>query len=464
MRMTLRQIAAAMQAALPVCEAEGRTPAAISTDSRTAAAGTLFFCIPGERFDGHDFLADVAAKGALAAVVERDIPNAPLPLLRVEAVVPALGRLALAHRCQYRGKVVGVTGSAGKTTVKELLAHLLEGLGPVAKNHKNLNNHIGLPSSMLAATGEEAFWIMETGVNFVGDMDSLAAMLEPDLVVAVNAGAAHLEGLHDVPTVAREKCKLVRALREGGVAVANADSPELRQAIAETGRPAVWFSTESATAACRCEFVSLTETGGRFVLSLHGETVEVDTAFAAPFLAQSLAAAAAAAHALGAPLDLIAERLTTAGLPEQRFHVQRAGRWILIDDSYNANPLSMTAALDAARAMAGQGALVLVLGEMRELGEVARAAHEALGAQAAGLAPAAVFWTGGQREAVAAGLARAGETDSLRELAAPEAFVHSLNELFARQGDDVVVVFKGSRANRLERYVTALRDAAEGAC
>ncbi|MCA1987255.1 MAG: UDP-N-acetylmuramoyl-tripeptide--D-alanyl-D-alanine ligase, partial [Desulfovibrio sp.] len=298
------------------------------------------------------------------------------------------------------------------------------------------------------------------------DMDALAAMLEPDVVVAVNVGAAHLEGLQDVATVAREKCKLIEAMRPEGLAVASADCPELQHAVGQTGRQAVWFGTDPATAAeYQCEFISLTETGGRFGLTLRGERLEVDTAFAAPFLAQSLAAAAAAAHVLGAPAGMIAQRLTTARLPEQRFQVQRAGRWIIIDDSYNANPLSMAAVLQAARLMAGSdGSLALVLGEMRELGDAARDAHVTLGVQVAHLAPAAVFWAGGQGDAVAAGLARAGGAMAVRGLGAPDRFMQELADVFGTEGDDVVVVFKGSRANRLERFVTALRDAAQGAC
>ncbi|GAB7079810.1 UDP-N-acetylmuramoyl-tripeptide--D-alanyl-D-alanine ligase [Megalodesulfovibrio paquesii] len=469
--MILGQIAAAMQGVLSDAAHADRAPTCIATDSRTVSAGALFFCIKGERFDGHDFIRDVAAKGALAAVVEQDVPDAPIPpippipLIRVDAVLPALGRLALAHRRQFAGKVVGVTGSAGKTTVKELLAHLLAGLGPVAKNARNLNNHIGLPTSMLAATGEEAFWVMETGVNFVGDMDPLAAMLEPDLVVAVNAGAAHLEGLHDVATVAREKCKLVRALREGGMAVANADIPELRQAVLDTGKPVRWFSTVNAAAAdYHCEFQGCTETGGRFALALRGEGVVVDAPFAAPFLAQSLAAAAGTAHALGVPAQQIAGRLATAQLPDQRFQATRVGRWLLIDDSYNANPLSMAAVLEAARVIAGPARLVAVLGEMRELGEMAEAAHKALGAQLTAAMPAAVFWTGGQGGAVTAGLRDAGGETPVRMLESPEAFAESLAALFDKDEEDVVVLFKGSRSNKLERYVAALRAVLEGAC
>lgn len=462
MRMPLGHIASVLGAPL-ADELLGVAVTGISTDSRTTSPGALFLCIKGDTFDGHAYLNAAAAKGAVAAVVEQPVEAPAVPCLQVPSTVTAYARLALDYRDGFAGPVIGITGTAGKTTVKGLLAHLLEELGPVARNHRNFNNQIGLPGTILGATRDERFWVMETGINFVGDMDPLATMLRPTMAIAINAGAGHLEGLHDVPTVAAEKCKLIRAMAEGGRAVVNIDGPELRQAALATGRDVSWFSTEAhPEAAYHGEFLGLTPSGGRFRLVLDGHDIEVDTPFAAPFLTQSILAAATAAHLQGMTPGQIQSRLASASLPDQRFQPLRVGRWILIDDSYNANPVSMRAVLEAGKVLSGDGPLVLILGEMRELGEQAATAHLDLGRLAGRLAPQAVFWVGNFAQEVAEGLA---EHDcSIHPQQSPEDVAAVLREVDTQEARTGVIICKGSRANALERYVAVLRPALEETC
>ena len=195
MRMMLEDVARAAGASLLHPAGQAPVVTGVASDSRAVKPGDLFVCVPGERTDGHDHAAEAVRAGAVAVLAERDPfegeVNARVlltPVLLADNSVAALGRLGHAWRAAFRGKVVGVTGTAGKTTLKELLAHILAGRGATARNPLNLNTQIGLPVSMLGADGDEAFWVMEAGISHAGDMDELGPVLEPDLAVILNVG------------------------------------------------------------------------------------------------------------------------------------------------------------------------------------------------------------------------------------------------------------------------------------
>ena len=466
MNMTLERIAMALTGAgLPGPEGL-RTITTVRTDSREVLPGDLFVCLKGERFDAHDFAVQVAAAGAAAIVASRPLALAvdgglSCPVILVDDTLLALGKLARCWRegfaHQMGSRVVAITGTAGKTTVKELLAQTLayaQGAGLcVAKNHKNFNNQVGLPLSMLAATGQEDAWVMEVGISQPRDMAELGAIINPDLALVLNIGPAHLEGLGDLSGVARAKASLLAHLRPGGAGLCSMDYPEL-WAEAQAILPGVLgFSAVDSFARYYARFEEALPGGrGLYEIIVHGQAFWAELPACGAHFAENAAAVAGACHLLGLTTEQTAAGLASATLPGQRFCCQEAGGWRVVDDTYNANPLSMRRSLEAARLMAGDTPLMLVLGDMKELGAGARAAHEELGALLAGLKPAAVFFQGEFAAAVALG---AGKHVALREVTEPAQVLAAL----AQQGCGCaggVILVKGSRSCRMELYAQAL--------
>lgn len=457
--MTVAETAAALGLAAEAARGlEGRVLTRAVTDSREAAPGALFVCVPGARVDGHDFAASAVERGAGAVLATRPLPEVAAlgaPVLVVPDTVRALGRLAAHWRDKTAAKVVCVTGTAGKTTLKECLAAILAEHGKTARTPLNHNNQIGMPCAVLDTDGDEDFWVMEAGISHEGDMDELAAILRPDLALILNVGPGHTEGLGG-RGVAWHKARLLAYLAPGGVALVSADYADLVAEAEATGAKPVYFSTAGADAPYSAR---MGEGAGRFQLELAGERLEAETPFQGAFGAENAIAAAAAAHLLGLDADEIRRGFADATLPPQRCARKELGPWRVIDDTYNANPLSMRRMLEAAAAEAGAASLplVAVLGEMGELGAESARHHEDLGRLLGELGVAAVFWKGGHGADVRAGLAQA-HPDAARvwtQVKGPEDFAaawHTAGD-FPEGG---VLLFKGSRANRLEELLAAL--------
>ena len=461
MKMALNEIASAMHA-----ESSHRDMSAliesVSTDSRSITPGQLFFCLTGEHFDGHDYAYQAARAGAAAVVAERPLDEVlECPVLMVRDSLIALGRLALAWRRGSGAKVIGVTGTAGKTTVKELLASILAQAGRTAKSLKNFNNRIGLPLCILATDGQEDFWVMEAGISEAGEMDFLGAIMEPDLAIITNAGPGHLSGLGSTAGVAANKVRLFSHLRPQGQGLLNMDCPEL-MAEALAVLPAVkTFSSRDALNTYFGAYLGLAPDGsgyGRFNLKLGGAEIELLLPRRGVFWAENCIAAAAPADMLGLKPELIKKGLEEAVFPEQRFMCHSCGNWLLIDDSYNANPLSMRAALAAASEMAEDRPLVCVLGEMRELGQDSMRLHRELGGALADSGCQAVFWRGDFAEAVREGLDLKNWSGCWFEFDTPENFQMEWNKLPVRSG---VLLVKGSRANHLDKTLGVIREEAQ---
>jgi len=467
--MTLEQARDAMGALGDLCGLEDVAVNAVCTDSRLAEGGEVFVCLTGERFDGHAFAVQAVERGARAVVASRpvDLPSGAsggVPLLMVPDTLDALGRLASAWRaaCAQGTTVVAVTGSTGKTTVKQMLAAILSRVGETAFNPGNLNNRIGVPRTILSCTGKERFWVLELGVNLPGEMDALGAMVQPDLAVVVNVAPAHLEGLGSLEGVAEAKASLFRYLADGGAAVMGADHPALEDAVRALGVSPLRFTAKGAPdCEVSCDYLGSRDGQGRYRLTMRGAVLDLDLPVAGAYWAENVAAAAMAATALDAPLEAVEAGLKATVLPEHRFDVRRLGKVTLIDDCYNANPLSMAAAVAGAAEMAGDDPLVLVLGEMLELGDGAGELHRELGRTIASTGASAVVWHGGHGKDVAAGLGNGhwpGAFTALPEQGGEAAVVEAVEALRLERG---VILVKGSRGCRMERYVAALAAGAE---
>ncbi len=431
----------------------------VGTDSRLVKPGDLFACIPGERVDGHDFAAQALAAGAVAVLAQRALPGIESQkIILVPDTVAALGRLASFWRERCGAVVAAVTGSAGKTTVKELLFAAVSVEKRAARNPGNFNNQLGLPLSMLACAGDEDVWVMELGISRPGDMEELSAIARPDLAVITNATTAHAEGLGGLSGVARAKASLLSALTPKGQGLVCRDYPELWEA-AQAALPRVRaFSTQDESCEFFCRALGQTEAGeGRYELKLPGFLAEIELPLAGTHLAESVAAAAGAAWLLGVSgLGIV--RGLTVGLAQtaalaRRFCPRRMGQTLLIDDTYNANPLSMVRACQAARDLAKDGPLILVLGDMRELGEQAASAHEDLGRAVAPLAPLAVLHHGEFAASMQAGLASGGYQGHFARVNRPEEFLATFRGLAPAKS---TVLFKGSRGLTMERFLDAL--------
>ena len=477
MRLTYNEIAAHL--GLSALDGDIALTAAI-TDSREAAPGALFVCIPGSRVDGHDFVPAAVALGASAVLASRPLPGAGVPVLVGENTVKALGGIAALWRDKTRAKVVGVTGTAGKTTLKEVLAQVLAVRGKTAKNALNNNNQIGMPRAMLATDGDEDFWVMEAGISHEGDMEELSSVLRPDIGLILNVGAGHTEGLGQ-KGVAWHKSRLLTNLKPGGIGLVCADYPELVREARATGADLHFFSAAGRAVEYRASYAgpapaasAAADAGaaaagdapddrrGLYHLWLDGTRCVVTAPFRGEYGAENVIAVAAVAHKLGLSTAEIAQGLSQSSLPVQRFNQTRVGKWLFIDDTYNANPLSMRRMLDAAAERAAGRLFVPVLGEMLELGSQAAEEHEALGRHLADLKPAAIFWKGGHGENIRAGLTCGGYTGPWFEVYDAAAFASAWAELshgaFADCKTGGVALFKGSRGNRLECLLQTLTE------
>ena len=432
----------------------------VSTDTRTLGPGALFVAVKGDSFDGHDFLADAARAGAAALLVAH-APGAglPLPAIVVGDTVAALGQLARAHRARFAGPVVAITGSNGKTTTKELCARVLEAAGRrVRRTPGNLNNHIGMPLSILGlAPGDEAL-VVEMGMNHAGEIDALAAIAEPTVGAITNVAPAHLGMLGSLEAIANAKGELFARLGAGATAIVNADDPNCVAQSARFAGAKLRFGLESP-ADFRGRVERVEHGAAHYTLECPAGTAQVRMRAPGLHLVDDGLCAAAAAFATGLlgpdPLGAIVKGLEEfAGVPGRVALVRAPNGLLVIDDSYNANPHSVARALETLAGLRAAGRAFAVLGDMFELGDDAEALHAEVGRKAAAAGVDVLVCVGElsastASAARAAGLARVFETRS-----AEEAVQHVRAQ--ARSGD--VVLVKASRGMKLERVVKLLTE------
>ena len=447
MKRTLRDAAAAVGGELV---GEDRPYGAVATDSRTLMPGSLFVALRGPNFDGGEFVAAAAARGAIGAMVERAVPDA-LPQVVTADPLRALQKLGQAWRAQFNVALVAIGGSNGKTTTKEMTAAILSRMGLVMATHGNLNNHIGVPVTLMRLEPEHRSAVVEMGANRLGDVAELVRLARPTVGLITNAGAEHLEGFGNLDGVAQGEGEMVACLDPGATAIINADDAYAgywRKSAA--ARRIVTFGIHADAdfmAKNPLQSIERGEFATRFTLICPlGERTITLKAGGMHNVANALAAAAAAAAA-GASLDEIAAGLADFRAVAGRLQLKAGTRdsWI-IDDSYNANPSSVRAGLEVLRAL--PGATWLVLGDMAELGEYAEDSHAHMGAYARDCGIKRLFAVGAQSsravETFGSGAEWFADADSLTR------------RLQAELAPGITVLIKGSRVNRLERVVQAL--------
>jgi UDP-N-acetylmuramoyl-tripeptide--D-alanyl-D-alanine ligase len=353
---------------------------AVGVDSRRAEPGSLFFALKGERADGHDFLAAVSAAGACAAVRE-DFPAEKLPaagfFLRVDDVLAALGRLAAEYRATMPARVVGVTGSVGKTSTKELIADLLSMRGKTARTAGNFNNEIGLPLSVAGLDRDCDFGVIEAGISHPGEMAPLRDILMPDIAVVTPIGPAHIEFFGSVRAIAEEKAALLEKLPASGFAVLDLDDEYFAVLRAHSSAPIVTCSLKRRDV----DYAGDPQAGGQLWVfeRATGESATLPVPPPIGFMAGNALEAVAVARKCGVPWDAIKTALGKTQPVGMRWAVEEVRGWTAINDGYNANPLSLRAALAAFADWPVAGGKFLALGPMLELGDCGRAEHEALG-------------------------------------------------------------------------------------
>lgn len=427
----------------------------VCTDSREVGPGDLFVALRGDRYDGHEFIAEVAAKGAAAAVVETAIDCA-LPQLVVADTRLALGLVARLNRRHFQGAVVAITGSAGKTTCKEMVAAILGECGTTLATVGNLNNEIGVPKTLLGLAPAQYYAVIEMGAGRAGDIEYLCRFVEPDIGLVTSALPAHLDGFGDLDTIARTKGELFGCLRGDGVAIINGDDqtygPLWRSQAGE--RRVVSFGLAPGNDITARD-IAARDGAQWFTLSTPLGETEIQLALLGLHNLRNSLAAAAAAIIAGASLEAVRTGLAQLRSVPGRLQ-SRPGRRgdIIIDDSYNANPGAVKAAIDVLADFSGRR--LLILGNMAELGASAGRLHREVAAYAAAAGIEALWCVGPWAEAMAEEFGAAGSM--AQPFADNAALIAALD---GRDPADVTLV-KGSRSARMETVVAALCDPSAG--
>ena len=442
---SLSSIAGWLELPAPTADVEIR---GVVADSRRVTPGDLFVALSGERVDGHEFLTEAQSQGARAAIVARPV-DSTLPQLQVKEPLLAIGRIAARVAAQRDTRVLALTGSNGKTTVKTLLHAILLRVGRAYCNPGNHNNELGMPLALIGQPEDSEFAVYEMGAGQPGDIEYLAQIAQPQVALVNNIGPAHLERMGSLLGIAETKGAIYRALHPGGIAVINADDAFAPWFLSETvgiGVEVTRFSLQ-ANADFMAEAIELGEQSSRFVIATPVGKAKIELPLPGRHNISNALAAAAMAHSVGASLSAIADGLS-ASQPvagrQQSFSLPGNGQ--LIDDSYNANPGSVAAAIE--RLAAYRGTRWLVLGDMRELGADSLQLHREVGELAKRSGLEHLWAVGEDMQAAVNAFADGG-----RHFVDQSTLIAELRQAL---GADAVVLVKGSRGSRMERVVDAL--------
>ncbi len=431
------------------------TATGVSTDSRTCGRGDLFFALRGPAFDGNMYVDAALEAGAVAAVVDQKPESNERPIVLVSDVTTALGRLAAFHRKRHATRIIAVTGSNGKTTTKSMIDHVLSRKLTGRGAPKSYNNAIGVPLTLLSTQPRDEYLVVEIGSNAPGEVAALAAMSTPDIGVVTSIGDAHLEGLRDRNGVALEKLSLFDRIREGGLGVLNLDDADEVGVAESTSRRChanvVTFGRHASADVRVTEIVGDIDGVGFTINGRH------QVSLPCPGLHNALNAAAAFAvcRRMNMEPEMIVDALATFESPEMRLNVSRFGGLTLIDDSYNANPTSVSAAVDVLKSAGGRRR-VFVGGEMLELGQHATTMHERAGREIAEAGVELMVAIGDHGPDVISGVHSVNHRVTTLLYADTETACADLPNWLTR--DDTVLI-KGSRGLHLDKVATSVRAA-----
>jgi len=459
--LELEEVVAAMEAR-PLGQPGHHLVGGVSTDSRDVQPGQLFFALEGARLDGHRFVASAIDQGAIAAVVSHpervpdDLHEVGL-LLLVDDTTAALGRLAAFHRTQVRAAVIGVTGSNGKTTTKEMIHQVLRARWRGRAAPKSFNNAVGVPLTLLSVEPDDDYVVVEIGSNAPGEVAHLARMARPDIGVITSVSETHLERLKNLEGVAAEKASLVESIRDGGCAIVNAECGCLIDQVRSRRRRGVRFVRFGRDEGADLRATDLEVGPDRVAFRVNGD-LPVTLPMPGPHNALNALAALAVGEELGVAMADGAEQLIRFEPPAMRMEVHRWGDVTFVNDAYNANPAGMAAALEVLGSWPAGCRRVFVAGQMRELGAASLPKHQELGGRI-GRAGIEVLVAVGDTAQTVVEAARHANPHIHAEATADVAEAAVLLEQIVRPGD--VVMIKGSRAVGLEALAETVRAAAE---
>jgi UDP-N-acetylmuramoyl-tripeptide--D-alanyl-D-alanine ligase len=422
----------------------------VSTDSRTLKPGELFVALRGDNFDGHQFVESVAEANAAGAIVELswngNVP-ANFALVRAEDTLRAYQQLAANYRRSLSLRVVAITGSNGKTSTKDFTAAVLARRFRVTKTEGNFNNHVGLPRTMLEASTQDEVAVWEIGMNHPGEIAALAKLAAPDVAIITNIGLAHIEFMGSRERIADEKAALAEAIAADGTVILNADD-SFTERIATRARGKVVLAGINS-GAIRADQISQSGIGTDFTILEGAHHCRAQLPVPGMHMVQNALLAVAAGRAFGLSLEDCAAGLVTAPLTKARLQIKEVGGVQFLDDSYNANPDSMKAALHTLVELDSDGKRIAVLGEMRELGGESEHGHREVGETAAALKIDHLIVIGETAVAIADGATRAGLQNTAVVSSTSEAadLLHDV----VTPGD--LVLIKGSRAARTEEVI-----------
>nr|WP_319526791.1 UDP-N-acetylmuramoyl-tripeptide--D-alanyl-D-alanine ligase [Pseudomonas laurentiana] len=443
--LSLSELTVALQARV---QGRDATFNGVSIDSRAIAPGQLFVALTGPRFDGHDYLNDVAAKGAVAALVEREVPGTDLPQLIVADSRVALGQLGALNRAAFDKPVAAITGSSGKTTVKEMLASILRTRGPVLATRGNLNNDLGAPLTLLELAPEHTAAVIELGASRIGEIAYTVGLTKPHVAVINNAGTAHVGEFGGPEKIVEAKGEILEGLGHDGVAILNLDDKAFAIWKQRAGdHRVISFALNNAAADFHASAFDR-DVRGCPAFDLHSPlgSARVQLNLLGTHNVSNALAAAAAAYAFGLTLDGIVAGLNAVQPVKGRTVVQMAANGVrVIDDTYNANPTSMCAAVDILAGFSGR--TVLVLGDIGELGQWAEEGHRQVGDYAKDKVSALYAVGPMMAHAVAAFGANARHFATQADL---------IEAVRGEQAGNTTILIKGSRSAAMENVVAAL--------
>lgn len=425
----------------------------VSTDSRTLSAGDLFFALKGGNFDGHAFVTMALGQGSPAVVVKKEwkpkTPDTEAKLIRVDDPLKALGDLAGAYRRKFKVKVVGVTGTNGKTTTKEMIAAVIETRYRVLKSEGNLNNEIGVPLTLFRLRPLHEIAVTEFGMRAPGEVFHLCRIALPSVGVITNVGPAHLETMGTIERIADAKAELLQALKEDGCAVVNGDDPLIMQRTKGLKARVVTFGFGNTCAVRPSGVFSLKD--GAHGFEIGGVTVRLSIP-GRQNVANALAAIAVG-KVLGVSETEAGKALEALPAPKMRMEIIHAGNVLILNDSYNANPASMAAAIDTLSEITATRRIA-VLGDMLELGTISREAHLAVGRKLAQRNIGILVAVGEKGREIASGARSSGVADIQTCATVIEAV--TLLKKMIKPGDAILV--KGSRGMKMEQIVKELKE------